>query len=145
MAYEFNYGRYGLIVFGFTVAVTMLAAALGGLAGLDLTGGALAVLPLIFATGLEARRFGRQLTASPTAQDVWLLARQCAIAGCLTYLLLMFIGGLLIHGPQLFISPDLWVETLGLLALLGAITFFAGFFIIRAVASAAWRERGPSR
>lgn len=141
MTYVFSPLRFSLIVFGLSVAAAVLAGLVQRLLGLTVGGGLLAAVPLILATALESRRYGRALSAAPVAAECRALALRCAVTGALTYLLIMGAGLVLLRGPAVFGQVELWVEPLLMVMVAALCTFFAGYFIIQAMARAAWKDR----
>lgn len=141
MTYVFSPLRFSLIVFGLSVAAAVLAGVVQRFAGLTVGGGLLAAIPLIIATTLEARRFGRSLSAPPPVADCRTLALRCAVTGALTYLLIMGAGLVLLRGTAVFAQADVWLEPVMMVIVAALCTFFAGYFIIQAMARAAWKDR----
>lgn len=54
---------------------------------------------------------------------------------------LLVIGSLLARGAAAMSEPALWLRPLGMVAAVALCAFVTGFFLIRALASAAWKDR----
>lgn len=141
MAYVFSPVRFSLLLFALTIGAAVLVGLLRSVAGVDLGGGAIAVVTFLAAISLEAHRFGKALTTPPVPQECWVLARQVALTGTATFLVLLVGGIALIRGGSVFAEPKVLIEPFVLMAMLGVAAYVAGFFIIRAMALSAWKDR----